>query len=137
MATATKEKASKAKKAPAKTVAKKNPEKKTTTKKVASNKGEFSVIQTGGKQYIVSVGDVLEVERLGDFNEGNTIEFDKVLMNSKEVGTPHVKGAKVKAEFVAEKKGQKLSIIRFKAKSNRSRKIGHRQTYSRVEIISI
>lgn len=128
MATETKEKAEVAKQAPAN---------KTEAKKTPANKGDFAVIKTGGKQYVVSVGDVLDVEYLGEHAEGDTIEFDEVLMTSKEVGTPTVKGAKVKAEFVAVKKGKKLSIIRFKAKSNRSRKIGHRQTHSRVEIISI
>ena len=98
---------------------------------------KFSVIETGGKQYMVSVGDVLDVELLGDHNEGDKVEFDKVLMNEKVIGTPYVDGAKVTATFMEEKKGKKLSIIRYKAKSNRDRKIGHRQRYARVKIETI
>tara|TARA_B100000745_G_scaffold285968_1_gene221599 strand:- start:1338 stop:1658 length:321 start_codon:yes stop_codon:yes gene_type:complete len=98
---------------------------------------DFSVIETGGKQYMVSVGDVLDVELLGDHKEGDKVEFDKVLMNSKAVGTPYVDGAKVTATFMEEKKGKKLSIIRYKAKSNRDRKIGHRQKYSRIKVEKI
>ena len=108
----------------------------TITKKSAP----FAVISTGGKQYIVSVGDVLDVEILGDFSEGDKIEFDTVLMtddgNSSKIGTPYT-GGKVRATYIGKKKGVKISIIRYKAKSNRDRKIGHRQKYSRVKIDSI
>ena len=106
-----------------------------------ATKEEFAVIETGGKQYIVSAGDQLDVELLGEHKEGDTIEFDKVLMNDNgkdaTIGTPYISGAKVKAKYLGEKKGKKLSIIRFKAKSNRSRKIGHRQHYAQIEIQSI
>lgn len=109
-------------------------EKTTTTEDIA-------VIETGGKQYIVAVGDILDVEILGDLKEGDTVEFDKVLMsdNGKDttVGDPYIKGAKVKASFLGEMKGKKLSIVRYKAKSNRSRKVGHRQTYAQVKIESL
>ncbi len=98
---------------------------------------KFAVIETGGKQYMVSAGDIIDVELLGDFDEGAKIEFDKVLMTDSKIGTPYVDGAKVTASFIETKKGKKISIIRFKAKSNRSRKIGHRQKYSRVKIESI
>ncbi|MCD5382499.1 MAG: 50S ribosomal protein L21 [Candidatus Pacebacteria bacterium] len=107
----------------------------------ATKDGAFSVIETGGKQYIVSVGDVVDVELLGAHDEGANIEFDKVLMHDTgkdaTIGDPYIKGAKVKATYLGEKKGKKLSIIRFKAKSNRSRKIGHRQKYSQVKIESL
>ncbi len=113
-------------------------DKATKTKEKAE---DFAVIETGGKQYIVSVGDTLTVELLGDHAEGDAIEFDKVLMSddgkAAKVGTPYLDGAKVKASFVKEKKGKKLSIIRYKAKSNRDRKVGHRQKYSTVKIESI
>lgn len=106
----------------------------------ATNK-DFAVIETGGKQYIVSAGDVVEVELLGEHAEGDKVEFDKVLMtdngSSAKVGTPYLDGAKVKATFQGVKKGPKLSIIRYKAKSNRDRKIGHRQKYAQVKIDSI
>jgi large subunit ribosomal protein L21 len=98
---------------------------------------EFAVIKTGGKQYIVSPGDTIEVELLGDFNEGDTIEFDEVLMKGDSVGTPTVSGAKVTGTYKGMKKGKKLSILRFKSKSNFSRKIGHRQKYAQVTIDKI
>ena len=119
-------------------------EKKVTKapKKAVSKSEEFAVIVTGGKQYIVSAGDVLDVELLnGDLKEGDTIEFDKVLMvddgKDTTIGTPYIKGAKVKATYQGEKKGKKLTIIRYKAKSNRDRKIGHRQKYAQVKIESV
>jgi large subunit ribosomal protein L21 len=106
-----------------------------------AKKTEFAVIETGGKQYIVSVGDVLDVELLGDFEEGAAIEFDKVLLkddgSSATVGAPYIGGAKVTATYKGLKKGPKLTILRYKAKSNRDRKIGHRQHYARVEVTAI
>ncbi|MCF7815669.1 MAG: 50S ribosomal protein L21 [Candidatus Pacebacteria bacterium] len=100
---------------------------------------EFAVIETGGKQYMVSVGEVIEVELLdAQLNEGDVFEFDKVLMvdNGQDttIGEPYIVGAKVKATFLGEKKGTKLHIVRYKAKSNRDRRIGHRQRYSQVRI---
>lgn len=99
---------------------------------------EIAVIETGGKQYIVSVGDVLDVELLGEHQEGDKIEFDKVLMSddgkNATLGDPYIKGAAVKATYLGEKKGKKLTIIRYKAKSNRDRKLGHRQKYAQVKI---
>jgi large subunit ribosomal protein L21 len=98
----------------------------------------FAVIATGGKQYVVSPGDVLDVELIEGAEEGKKITFDQVLMQNETVGTPVVSGAKVTATVVApEYKGKKLSIIRFKAKSNRFRKIGHRQKHTRVKIETV
>ena len=81
------------------------------------------------------------MEILGDKAEGDTIEFDRVLMSdngkSATIGAPYIKGAKVKASFVSDKKGNKLSIIRYESKSNRFRKIGHRQKYATVKIESL
>lgn len=108
-------------------------------KAVTTENKEFAVIETGGKQYIVSVGDVLDVELLdAELKAGDSVEFDKVLMvdngSDTTIGTPYIPGAKVKAIFQEEKKGKKITIFRFKAKSNRDRKIGHRQHYARVKI---
>ena len=112
-----------------------------TNEKTTQENTEFAVIETGGKQYMVSVGDVLEVELLGNLKEGDAVEFDKVLMvdngSDTTIGTPYIDGAKVKATYQGEKKGKKLHIVRFKAKSNRSRRIGHRQKYAQVNIESI
>lgn len=100
----------------------------------------FAVIATGGKQYVVREGDVLKVELLGDYKEGDKIEFDQVLMTddgkSAKVGTPAT-GGKVTATYMSEKKGPKLTIIRYKAKSNRDRRIGHRQKYAEIKIDKI
>ena len=113
---------------------------KVKTEKAAMRE-DFAIIETGGKQYIVSVGDVLEVELLGDHKEGDKIEFDKVLMSDDgkdaTIGTPYIKGASVKATYVGLKKGPKVTILRYKAKSNRDRKIGHRQKYAQVKIEAI
>lgn len=107
----------------------------------AAKNDAFAVIETGGKQYVVSAGDIVEVELLGDMEEGAKVEFDKVLMtddgSKAAIGTPYLEGKKVTGTFQGIKKGPKLSIIRYKAKSNRDRKIGHRQKYAEVKIESI
>jgi len=100
----------------------------------------FAVIATGGKQYVVRAGDTLEVELLHDYKEGDTIEFDHVLMTddgvTAKVGTPKT-GTKVKAIHMGETKGKKLTIVRYKAKSNRDRRLGHRQHYAKIKIESV
>lgn len=100
----------------------------------------FAVIATGGKQYVVREGDTLQVELLGEHKEGDKIEFDTVLMTddgkSSKIGTPHT-GTKVTATYLGEKKGKKLTIIRYKAKSNRDRRLGHRQHYAEIKIEKI
>jgi len=107
----------------------------------AAKKDAFAVIETGGKQYVVSAGDMVEVELLGDIEEGAKVEFDKVLMtddgSKASIGTPYLEGKKVVGTYQGVKKGPKLSIVRYKAKSNRDRKIGHRQKYAQVKIESI
>lgn len=112
---------------------------KKTTKKTAAAE-EFAVIETGGKQYVVSAGDVVDVELLGNHKEGDKIVFDKVLMNDNgkdaTIGDPYIKGAKVQATYLGEKKGKKITIVRYKAKSNRDRRVGHRQHYAKVQIDS-
>ncbi len=109
--------------------------------KTSAENTEFAVIETGGKQYMVSVGDILEVELLGDLEEGATVEFDKVLMvdngSDTTIGTPYIDGAKVKATHLGLKKGKKIHIVRYQQKSNRDRRIGHRQKYSQVKIEAI
>ncbi|MCA9354339.1 MAG: 50S ribosomal protein L21 [Candidatus Kaiserbacteria bacterium] len=105
-----------------------------------TNTAPFAVIATGGKQYVVREGDTLLVELLGEHQEGDKIEFDSVLMtddgSSAKIGTPTT-GTKVKATYLGEKKGKKLTIVRYKAKSNRDRRIGHRQHYAEIKIDSI
>ncbi|MEK7462272.1 MAG: 50S ribosomal protein L21 [Patescibacteria group bacterium] len=103
-------------------------------------KKAFAVIATGGKQYVVREGQTIEVELLGNHSEGDKIEFDTVLMTdngtSAKVGTPHT-GTKVTATYLGEVKGPKLTIVRYKAKSNRDRRIGHRQHYASIKIEKI
>ena len=99
-----------------------------------------AVIVTGGKQYTVSEGDVLFIEKLNAEAE-STVKFDQVLAvldgeNSK-VGTPVVEGASVEAKVVKIGKGKKITILRYKAKKNEKKKIGHRQPYTKVEITKI
>ena len=99
-----------------------------------------AVIVTGGKQYTVSEGDVLFIEKLNAEAE-STVKFDQVLAvldgeNSK-VGTPVVEGASVEAKVVKNGKGKKITILRYKAKKNEKKKMGHRQPYTKVEITKI
>lgn len=99
-----------------------------------------AVIVTGGKQYTVSEGDVLYIEKLGIEAE-QTVTFDQVLAvldgeNSK-VGTPVVEGATVEAKVVKNGKGKKIYILKYKAKKNEKSKMGHRQPYTKVEITKI
>ena len=99
-----------------------------------------AVIVTGGKQYTVSEGDVLFIEKLNAEAE-STVKFDQVLAvldgeNSK-VGTRVVEGASVEAKVVKNGKGKKITILRYKAKKNEKKKIGHRQPYTKVEITKI
>ena len=111
-----------------------------TTTATETNTAPFAVIATGGKQYVVREGDVLQVELLGDHKEGDKIEFDQVLMSddgkASKIGAPTT-GGKVTATYLGEKKGKKLTIIRYKAKSNRDRRIGHRQHYAEIKIDKI
>ena len=99
-----------------------------------------AVIVTGGKQYTVSEGDILFVEKL-NAEENATVKFDEVLAildgeNSK-IGAPVVEGACVEAKVVKNGKGKKIDIIRYKAKKGEKKKIGHRQPYTKVEITKI
>lgn len=96
-----------------------------------------AIIATGGKQYIVSKDQTLEVELLGDVKK---LEFD-VLMTMDgdkiQVGTPFVKDLKVKAEVLEETKGEKIKVLKFKAKKRVKKLTGHRQHYSLIKITSI
>ena len=100
----------------------------------------FAVIETGGKQYRVNEGDIIFVEKL-EVNEGDTIVFDRVkaLSNGQsfEVGTPVIEGAKVTAKVLKNGKSKKIYVMKYKAKKNEKKKMGHRQPYTKVEIVSI
>ena len=99
-----------------------------------------AVFVTGGKQYTVSEGDVLFIEKL-NVEEEATVKFDTVLAvldgeNSK-IGAPVVEGAVVEAKVVKNGKGKKLDIIKYKAKKGEKKHIGHRQPYTKVEITKV
>ena len=99
----------------------------------------FAIFVTGGKQYKVSEGDVVFVEKLG-VSEGEKVTFDKVLCLGGEtlsVGTPYVAGATVVANVVKNGKSKKIDVIRYKSKKNEKKKIGHRQDYTKIQIVKI
>ena len=99
-----------------------------------------AVIVTGGKQYTVSEGDVLFVEKLGVEAE-ETVKFETVLAvvdgENTKIGAPVVEGAVVEAKVVKNGKGKKIDVFKYKAKKGEKKKIGHRQPYTKVEITKI
>ena len=99
-----------------------------------------AIIVTGGKQYTVAEGDVLFIEKLNAEAE-QTVKFEQVLAvldgENTKIGAPVVEGAAVEAKVVKNGKGKKIDIIRYKAKKNEKKKIGHRQPYTKVEITKI
>ena len=103
---------------------------------------KFAIIETGGKQYRVSEGDVITIEKLPeDFNQGDKIVFDKVLMTddgkSAAIGTPYLAGAKVTTELVEQGRAKKVTVIRYKAKSRYFKKKGHRQPFMKVRVTKL
>ncbi len=103
---------------------------------------EFSVIETGGKQYRVSVGDVVTIEKLsGAHKTGGVITFDKVLLwdNGKDttIGMPYILGAKVSGELLEEGRAKKILVVKYKQKSRYLVRRGHRQPYMKVKIVAL
>lgn len=100
----------------------------------------YAIIKTGGKQYRVSEGETLQVEKL-DAEVGAEVVFEEVLtvVDDADVkfGKPVVEGAKVVAKVVEHGKGEKIRIFKYKAKANYRRRQGHRQPFTAVEIVSI
>ena len=101
---------------------------------------DYAIVKTGGKQYRVSPGDVLDVELL-DAAAGTTTELDNVLAVSRDgqmrFGAPTVPGARVVAEVQSHYKDRKIIVYKYKAKTRYRRKKGHRQNYTRIQIQSI
>jgi large subunit ribosomal protein L21 len=101
---------------------------------------DYAIFKTGGKQYRVKPGDVLDVEKL-PLEVGSMTEFDQVLAVSDggevNFGSPTVPGAKVLAEVQAHQKDRKVIVFKYKAKTRYRRKRGHRQNYTRVLIQDI
>lgn len=103
---------------------------------------EFAVIQTGGKQYKVSVGDVVKIEKIvGDHKVGDKIVFDKVLLvdngSDTTIGTPYISGASVSATLASIGRDPKINVIKYKQKSRYFKKNGHRQPHFKVKIDSL
>ncbi len=99
----------------------------------------YAVIRTGGKQYRVSEGDKLRVDRL-DGDVGSPIEFGEVLMLGGEkvaVGKPLVEGARVNAEILAQDRAKKVIVFKMKRRKRYRRKRGHRQPFTEVKITGI
>jgi len=100
----------------------------------------LAVIKTGGKQYIVSPGQKIKIEKISK-KEGSEITFNEVLLLEKnkqvEIGTPTVKGAKVTGKVLKHGKGKKVIIFKYKAKKREKTKRGHRQPYTEIEIVKI
>ncbi len=108
----------------------------------------FAVIATGGKQYKVSVGDKLKVERMNADDlthsalaEGTKISFDKVLLHvdgdKVSVGAPHVEGAVVEAKLLRNDKEKTKIVFKYHSKARYRKKKGHRQEFAEVEIVKI
>lgn len=100
----------------------------------------YAIIKTGGKQYKVQEGDEIYIEKLFA-NDGEVVEFDEVLMVSKEdglvVGNPNLDGVKVTGKVERSGRGKKIIVYKYKAKKNYRRKQGHRQPYTKVVIEKI
>jgi large subunit ribosomal protein L21 len=112
---------------------------KATTK---ATKDEFAVIQTGGKQYKVSLGTVVSIEKIkGEYQKGDKLSFDKVLLvdNGKDttIGTPYIDGAKVDAEIMEIGRARKVLVMKYKQKSRYLKRNGHRQPFFKVKITAI
>jgi large subunit ribosomal protein L21 len=129
-------------------------------KKVAANKTqkpapgaelkEFAVIQTGGKQYMVAEGDTVKIEKLkkptvagkkDEYKAGDGVIFDQVLLvdNGADttIGMPYIAGASVSGEITKVARARKVTVIKYKAKSNYFKKRGHRQPFFEVKITKL
>jgi large subunit ribosomal protein L21 len=100
----------------------------------------YAVIKTGGKQYRVSQGDVLRVEKL-TADVGSSIDLDRVLMvadgDDVSIGAPFIEGGKVTATVRSHGRGEKIKIIKFRRRKHYRKQMGHRQGYTEIEITGI
>ncbi len=108
---------------------------------------DLAVIKTGGQQFVVAKGDTISIEKLGrrsatvELAKGDEVVFDEVLMTDDgktlTLGTPFVKGAKVKASVVRVGREKKIDVVKYKAKSRYLKRRGHRQPFIQVKIESV
>ncbi len=100
----------------------------------------YAVIKTGGKQYRVTEGETVKIEKL-EAEEGSKVEFDNVLMigdgDTVKIGTPEVSGGKVTATVKSQGRHKKIEIIKFKRRKHFDKRTGHRQYYTEIEITGI
>jgi len=100
----------------------------------------FAVIKTGGKQYLVSPGDKIKIEKI-ETEQGKEVTFKEVLLLNKgkevKIGAPLVKGAKVIGKVLRQDKAKKVTILKYKPKKRSQVKKGHRQPFTEIEILSI
>ena len=99
----------------------------------------YAIVKTGGKQYHVTEGDTIYVEKL-EANEGDTVSFEVLMLGKDDgavIGTPVVSGAKVQGKVLGQVKSAKVVVYKYKAKKNARKKQGHRQPYTQVEITAI
>ena len=109
---------------------------------------KFAVIETGGKQYKVSAGSRIKVEKLGAKEGGSTsltaganFTFDKILLRADgdrvEIGTPYVQGAKIEARVIGHGRGEKKIVFKYHPKTRYKKKKGHRQEFTDLQIVSM
>ena len=103
---------------------------------------KIAIIETGGKQHLVTEGSVHHIEKLkGSHKAGDKLTFDKVLLlddgSSAKVGAPYVDGAKVSAELIEEGRADKVTVIHYRQKSRYFKKRGHRQPFMKVRILTL
>ena len=99
----------------------------------------YAIISAGNKQYRVSQGETIYIDKVNQEN-GSTISFDVLMVENNgeiKVGNPTVAGATVEGKVVAQVKGEKIMIYKYKSKKNYHRRQGHRQPYTKVEITAI
>ncbi len=100
----------------------------------------YAVIEAGGKQHKVELGQVLEVDLMQE-KSGTDYSFENVMLyvdgDEVKIGQPYIKNAKVVAEIVEEVKAEKVTILRFRRRKHSMRKIGHRQKYTQIKIKEI
>jgi len=102
----------------------------------------LAVIETGGKQYLVSSSQELKIEKIKGIKEGDKVTFDKVLLFADEkgeikIGQPYLKGIKIEAQAEKNGKGKKVLVFRYHNKTRYKKKKGHRQPYLKVKVSSI
>jgi large subunit ribosomal protein L21 len=100
----------------------------------------YAVIATGGKQYKVAAGDIIRIEKLPE-SSGDEVQFDQVLLVSDgddvNIGAPYIEGGSVSAKIQAHGRGKKIEIIKFKRRKHHRKQMGHRQSFTEVEITGI